>query len=91
MSQHWYDCVDIEIRDDDGNLTYTGPKFLRCMADECGALVTHGTMDKFGSCMCGFRKVRPATKLTREEKNGLLNGKYLLNEWETICVGDDAI
>jgi hypothetical protein len=91
MRQRWFDCVDVEIHDDDGQLVYSGPKFLRCMADECGQLVTHGMLAEYGSCSCGFRRVRPATVITRDEKSGLLNGKYLLNEWETICMGNDDI
>ena len=89
---HWYDCTDIDVFDDDGVLIYRGPKFLRCMANECQGIVTQGMIEEIGKCgHCGFRKTRSATKLSRDEVNDFLTGKYPLNEWEHLFVGDDSI
>lgn len=90
---HWYDITDIEVKNDDGLVLYNGPKFLRCVYSECGRIVTHGQLEKDGEgqCACGGRKTRAAVLLTQDEKNGLMKGKYLLNEWETKMIGDDSI
>lgn len=89
---HWYDCVDIKVIDD-GNVLYEGPKFLRCVYGECGRIATQGKLEESGQgrCWCGGRRFRGALLLTEDEKTGLMRGKYPLNVWETIMIGDDSI
>ena len=93
MGQSWYDCVDIVVKDDDGEIIYDGPKFLRCAyPSDCGSIVTHGWLDQNdGHCYCGGRKFRAALMLKPEEQRALMMGKHPLNEWETKMVGDDSI
>lgn len=89
---HWYDCIDIRVTDDDGQVLYDGPKFLRCQYTECAEIATQGWLEEHdGHCYCGGRKFRPALLLTTEEKRAFMNGKYSLNAWETMMVGNDDI
>ena len=88
---HWTDCTDIRIVGDDEAVIYVGPKFLRCVYSECSSLVTHGQIEATGTCLCGGRKYRSAVKVTRDEEVGLTTGKYLLNEWELVYIGDDTL
>lgn len=89
----WYDCCDILVKDDDGNVIHDGPKFLRCMYPaDCGIIVTHGMLERNdGICECGGRKFGPALRLKAEEREALLNGDTPLNEWEQMIVGNDEI
>lgn len=85
----WYECHDIDVRDDDGNIIYTGPKFMRCVYPECNSLVTQGKIDESGTCYCGGRKMRAAVRVTEEERGEILTGKRPLNDWERILFKED--
>ena len=79
----WFDCFDIRIFSDYGDFVYEGPKFTRCNARDCGALVTNGQVQVHGQCQdCGNRELITARKLTSQEKKDLLNRVYLLTWWE---------
>ena len=83
-ASHWYDCEDIRVLDDEGDIIYVGPKWLRCAGPGCGNLVTHGGFEQTeGKCPeCGWRRVVPAGKLKPKEKTALKKGRYPLVEWE---------
>ena len=89
---NWYDCVDIEVIDDDGNIIYDGPKFIRCTyVADCGFVVTQGYLQEHGCCYCGGRKFAPARVIKPEERERLLSDETPKTEWEAMMIGDDSI
>ncbi len=81
----WTDCEDIELRDDDGEIVYSGPRYFRCSRTECSALVTHG-MVRTGGCWCGNRRLIVPIRLTTEEKSLLKRWYYPLVQWEAAQI-----
>lgn len=81
----WADCEDLVVRDDEGVVLYSGPKYLRCKRAECSELVTHG-MAHAGGCWCGNRRLGVALKLTTTEKALLKRGYYPLCAWEQALI-----
>lgn len=81
----WWQCEDIEIFDDEGQLIYAGPRYFRCTRPECIAtdhsLITHG-MVRSGGCFCGNRRIGVALRLTKVEKERLAQWYYPLVSWE---------
>lgn len=86
----WQDCDDIRVLDDDGQVVYAGPRWVRCARAECNSLVTHGQIQQAGGCICGMRRVVPAWKLTSTEKAGLKRGYYPLLNWEHEAIHGSA-
>lgn len=86
----WSECEDIRVLGDDGQIIYTGPKWLRCAGPACGEIVTHGMFEKHdGRCgSCGWRRVTPATRLKPQEIEALRRGEYPLVEWEKRLIHD---
>ena len=80
------ECFDVRVRDDDGNIIYSGPRFLRCQRIDCGALVTHGMIQELGSCMCGSRRMRAAVNVMPEEKTAIENMALPMLPWERECM-----
>lgn len=78
----WADCEDITVLDDDGQVIYNGPKYLRCKRDECKELVTHGLIHEHGACWCGNRRLGVALRLTQAERALVKRGFYPLCAWE---------
>lgn len=87
----WSDCTDIKVTDDDGQVLYEGPRYLRCVYGECSSVVTHGQIAKNGGCRCGGRKFRAAVLLTKTEQVQLMTGHYPLTDWETEYIGNNEI
>lgn len=77
----WWQCEDIEIFDDGGQLVYAGPRYYRCTRAECTSLVTNG-MVRTGGCFCGNRRIGVALRLTKVEKERLAQWYYPLVSWE---------
>ena len=80
----WTDCnEDIRALDDNGNVIYSGPKWIRCAHIDCGELLTHGMIEKHQrGCVCNGRRVVAVRRLKPEEIEGLQSGKYPLTQWE---------
>lgn len=88
----WWECGDIKVYGDAGEVLYSGPKFVRCEEWGCKEIVTDGQIKAHGACKCGNRRFRTCTKLTAREKRRFLEGKYLLSEWEhKLIFGKDNI
>jgi hypothetical protein len=82
-------CGDIRIYDDDQQLIYDGPAFVRCEEYGCRKMVTNGYLENHGACSCGGRKFKNALMLTPDEIQGLRNGDYELNEWEQFFIAQE--
>lgn len=80
------ECFDVRVRDDDGVVIYSGPRFLRCQRIDCGALITHGMIQELGACMCGSRRVRAAVNIMPEEEAALSNFTLPMLPWERECM-----
>jgi hypothetical protein len=79
----WTDITDVRITDEDGNVLYEGPKFLRCYYNECLSIVTQGQINLHGRCAsCGGRKFRQTVLLKQNEIMDLSSGKHVLAQWE---------
>lgn len=91
METRWYDITDIQIKDDEGIIVFSGPKFQRCFYHECGKLVTYGYLEEHQSCFCGGRKFRVPSVLTEVERQDLLSGAYPLTELEVLYIGNDDV
>ena len=63
-----FECGDVIVRNDDGQIIFSGPRFLRCGYAECNSLVTHGMIQEHGGCVCGGKRVRQAVKVTPDEE-----------------------
>lgn len=86
----WWECGDIRVYSDQGEVLYSGPKFVRCEEYGCRAIVTDGQLKAHGACECGMRRFRPALKLTDDEKRKFLSHSYILSEWEEKMIfGED--
>lgn len=88
----WWECGDIKIYTDAGDVMYSGPKFVRCTEYGCQEIVTDGQIREHGACACGNKRYRSCRKLTETERKGMLNGAYLLSEWEyQMIFGEDNV
>ena len=75
-------CYDVAVRDDDGEEIYSGPRFYRCVVPDCRKLITNGWIASGNPCICGGRRLSPATNLSDQEKDSLEKGFYVLLDWE---------
>ena len=82
----WDEVGDIRVLDDDGQVLYAGPQYLRCLRQECTLVVTHGMIQRYGGCWCGNRRVAVGLRLRQAEKARLKAGYYDLAPWEVELV-----
>lgn len=82
----WDEVGDILVRGDDGSVLYRGPQYLRCKREECLSLVTHGMIQRYGSCWCGNRRLGVALRVRALEKTQLKAGYYELSPWEVELI-----
>lgn len=88
----WWECGDIKVYSDAGEVLYSGPIFVRCEEYACRSLVTDGQIKAHGACVCGGRRYRMCRKLTDQERIDLEADKYLLADWEREMIfGKDHI
>lgn len=82
----WDEVGEIRVLDDNGQVLYAGPQYLRCLRQECLLVVTHGMMQRYGACWCGNRRVNVALKVRQAEKAHLKAGYYELTPWEVDLI-----
>lgn len=70
----WRSCYDVR----------GVPRYLRCM--RCYNVVTHGMIDEFGGCLCGFRKLNPCLSLTWMEILQMKFGWFPLTQEEKDAI-----
>ena len=81
----WGQCEDIIVRDNDGDVIYNGPKYLRCSRQQCNIIVTQA-MVRSGGCWCGNRRLIPAIRLTAAERMQVKSGYFPLSAWEVELI-----
>lgn len=75
------ECGEYKIWDDDGELIYHGPRFVRCF--DCQRFHTIKEVHHFGSCVnCGLHKFKPVLKVTPTDLVLLESGTLMMYPWE---------
>lgn len=89
----WFDVADIKIANDDGEVIYYGPNWLRCSFGACGILVTAKMRERSNSFCprCEGNRFIPARFLSNTEKQDILGGRLPLSEWEHEMVFGGAL
>jgi hypothetical protein len=86
----WWECDDLEVTNEHGQLLFAGPRYLRCTRPECLHLVTHGMIAQ-GGCWCGNRRLSVCLRLTKVEKDRLKEGYYPLLPWEAEAIAPEPL
>lgn len=84
----WAEPEDIIVTDQ-GQVLYSGPKYVRCTRIECLSLVTQGMVQQ-GGCWCGNRRVGVVHLLTKAERRRLKAGYYPLTTWEQVLIAPEV-